>query len=657
MLNKNQIRFPTRTSLKTLFYQHGFTLSSITIILLLLWISVAAPTFLIGEAQRAQHIEIYTGSSTFSTDAMSDDDDFSPLSKGKSMTSRKDIWLRIKVPETYFKTHQTITLFSTANTNLTEMDAYHVVDRKWQHISSCSSLKEDRECLSHHFKSFLNFQINSSPNQWIYLHLFKEDQILYHQFFFHPQHQYGEISESVMYMLAFLQGIFFLFFICGLIFSIPLRDPSLFCFGIFFLGLLVSSQFGRSTPISSNFNTNLISHGVVSMMYILLTLKTTLMISVFDLRNKLQWLFYVFVSMMMLSALLAVLIWIPQTEAIVVRLQLPLFSLNLSLICSLVFLILSKQLTASLDMCLAIFIGAFSTILWSLNRGGLVELSWITDLYSLIGEALGGLVLLALIFKQVKNIISERYMVQFRLQESRMAKSLLRALSHDLSNTTQVIISNSHLIEMHSAAGKPVDKFLARIVSSAEVQSKIIKHFKNNYVVRGSTQVQVKAVPVLQSLNQALDVYAESIANKSIQVQINCNDPNLHVLAEASILTFQVFANILGNAVKYSPTKGIIHIAVDITSPKVVTVSFKDQGGGIKPEILEKIFDERLKISPFERTEEGTGLGLLIVQDFIKSFSGEVEVQNYSQPLNPEGTIVRVHLKKANAPAQSSNFA
>ncbi len=109
----------------------------------------------------------------------------------------------------------------------------------------------------------------------------------------------------------------------------------------------------------------------------------------------------------------------------------------------------------------------------------------------------------------------------------------------------------------------------------------------------------------------------------------------LEVLADGARLQ-QVIINLVDNAAHNSPE--VSEIVVEVCAPenRMLRVRVTDQGRGIEPENLRRLFE------PFFTTRKGgTGLGLCIVQRVVKDHGGEVELRN-NEP--PPGCTVEVRL-------------
>jgi signal transduction histidine kinase len=94
----------------------------------------------------------------------------------------------------------------------------------------------------------------------------------------------------------------------------------------------------------------------------------------------------------------------------------------------------------------------------------------------------------------------------------------------------------------------------------------------------------------------------------------------------SSVWVDRALANLVANAVKYSPDDAPVDVVVS-TDAGIVSVSVTDRGPGISMESQERIFErfERLEES---RKQTGTGLGLYITRRLARAMGGDVEVSS-----------------------------
>ncbi len=106
--------------------------------------------------------------------------------------------------------------------------------------------------------------------------------------------------------------------------------------------------------------------------------------------------------------------------------------------------------------------------------------------------------------------------------------------------------------------------------------------------------------------------------------------PDLPLIMGDSQGMEELFTNLLSNAINYSPDGGEVRISAVITG-EYLQVSVSDNGIGIDPEEISKIFDRFYRIKhPRTREVRGTGLGLSIVKATIEAHRGQIRVE--SQP-------------------------
>ena len=90
--------------------------------------------------------------------------------------------------------------------------------------------------------------------------------------------------------------------------------------------------------------------------------------------------------------------------------------------------------------------------------------------------------------------------------------------------------------------------------------------------------------------------------------------------------TAQLLANLVSNAVKYTPADGEIEIVV-LESPRGVTLQVRDHGPGIPPDKLHRLFLPFSRLEN-ETLEDGAGLGLYICQAIVCAHGGRIRVES-----------------------------
>lgn len=127
-------------------------------------------------------------------------------------------------------------------------------------------------------------------------------------------------------------------------------------------------------------------------------------------------------------------------------------------------------------------------------------------------------------------------------------------------------------------------------------------------------------------------------STKNIQVHLELAVP-IQVTADRDQLD-QVWMNLLGNSIKFTPAGGHIHISTNQLENEIL-ITITDTGIGIAPEQLDYVFDRFYKTDlSRNRSISGNGLGLAIVKKIVMLHHGTVEMKSQEG----EGTTVLVHL-------------
>ncbi len=152
----------------------------------------------------------------------------------------------------------------------------------------------------------------------------------------------------------------------------------------------------------------------------------------------------------------------------------------------------------------------------------------------------------------------------------------------------------------------------------------------------GAMKLETGPVPVEPLARQVMELYGDVAAEKEIGMTLNVSSA-LMLIADRNRM-LQVLANLLDNALKYTPRGGSVSIAGDRVAGQVV-LTVTDTGIGIPVEELPKIWD-RLFRGDKSRSERGLGLGLSLVKAIVTAHHGAVEAENSL----PHGTRFTVSL-------------
>jgi len=138
----------------------------------------------------------------------------------------------------------------------------------------------------------------------------------------------------------------------------------------------------------------------------------------------------------------------------------------------------------------------------------------------------------------------------------------------------------------------------------------------------GTLQLHREPVALADVVARAVDLYREVADAKGVTLEADASS-DVVVVADRTRLE-QVAANLIDNAVKYTPPGGRVNVEVHRAEDTAI-LRVRDTGPGIPPDELPRIFD-RLFRGDTSRAERGLGLGLSLVKAIVEAHGGTVDV-------------------------------
>jgi signal transduction histidine kinase len=159
----------------------------------------------------------------------------------------------------------------------------------------------------------------------------------------------------------------------------------------------------------------------------------------------------------------------------------------------------------------------------------------------------------------------------------------------------------------------------------------------------GTMRLQIEEVSLRGLIAEVVDLYEEVAEDKGVTVRVTPGEDvppsDITVSADRDRLR-QVLANLLDNALKYTPAGGQVTITPERRNDEAAVV-VRDTGVGITPEDLPRIW-ERLYRGDRSRAERGLGLGLSLVRAYVRAHGGRVSAES----IPGQGSTFTVILKR-----------
>jgi signal transduction histidine kinase len=210
-----------------------------------------------------------------------------------------------------------------------------------------------------------------------------------------------------------------------------------------------------------------------------------------------------------------------------------------------------------------------------------------------------------------------------------------RGLAHDLKNRITPV--SSFLI--HTDGHYPSSSPEAEVHSAARRSVKIMTDY-----VREALFFSERLAPHFEPVDLTIlfrtvsEITAARAANRGIQLAFNV-EPQLSLTADAVLLQ-RVFSNLVNNAIDASSHDQTVVVSASLLSSGKIRFQVKDEGCGIAPENLARIFDPYFTTKEFGDDVRGFGLGLTICQKIVQLHDGVIRVESQLQ----HGTTISVDL-------------
>jgi len=235
---------------------------------------------------------------------------------------------------------------------------------------------------------------------------------------------------------------------------------------------------------------------------------------------------------------------------------------------------------------------------------------------------------------------------QYQAEEAiRLRDQFLAMLGHELRNPLGAIVV---AVEILNRIGGPQGEKQRGVI---ERQSRHLARLVDDLldvarVTSGKVVLQRAPLDLDDLLRRCLQAVESSARAKSIHVSLSPSREPVTVEADPLRLE-QVFNNLLVNAIKYSPARSNVQVSSHEEGEKVV-VRVSDEGVGIAPELIDRIFDMFVQAeSSLDRSQGGMGIGLTLVKSLVELHGGSVAVRSEGRG---QGSEFVVSLPRARKP-------
>ncbi len=225
--------------------------------------------------------------------------------------------------------------------------------------------------------------------------------------------------------------------------------------------------------------------------------------------------------------------------------------------------------------------------------------------------------------------------LNYELKSLNLSKDkFISVISHDLRNPLTALLASSENLSGSIEKLRP-DQIKALSAIIYRTSKKILNQL--NELVdwakqqREKTNFNPRRLHLLKGVNESLDLLRNNAVQKRIKFERDI-DESLYVNVDA-LMFRSIIQNLVSNAIKFTPYQGKAVRVYARAVENMVEISIQDFGVGMSQKTSETLFDNG-KADSREGTEQekGSGLGLLLVKDFVSQHNGIIRVE--SEPGN-----------------------
>ena len=220
-----------------------------------------------------------------------------------------------------------------------------------------------------------------------------------------------------------------------------------------------------------------------------------------------------------------------------------------------------------------------------------------------------------------------------------VAKSrFLANMSHEIRTPMNGVIGATELA-LAETVSPEVEHYLHIVQNSSYALLGIINDILDfSKIEAGQLELKERLFRLDEMFDRVMDVFLNQAASKGVELLVDIDKDTPRLLRGDSLRLQQILTNLVGNAIKFTSSDGIILVSVrEATSTDEgldtdqVTLAFavKDTGAGISPDYLPSLFEPFTQgDSSSTRKYEGTGLGLSICKKFVTMMHGTIRVDS-----------------------------
>lgn len=251
---------------------------------------------------------------------------------------------------------------------------------------------------------------------------------------------------------------------------------------------------------------------------------------------------------------------------------------------------------------------------------------------------------------ELRLMLAEMQQLTLKAEQANRAKSsFLAGMSHELRTPLNAIIGFSELLTLPSYENseKQTQEYQEIILKSGRHLLTLINDILDlSKIEEGKLDINIAEWDVNKTISEACETIQLAAADKNILIKVVSEE---HLIATDGRFLKQILINVLSNSIKFSNSNSEITITTKSTDDRL-SIVIEDEGIGMTDEeVLNATEPFYQAEDTYNRTTEGSGLGLALVKRFVEFIGGDLTITS----VKDHGTVVAIEVPNLTKDEQS----
>lgn len=284
------------------------------------------------------------------------------------------------------------------------------------------------------------------------------------------------------------------------------------------------------------------------------------------------------------------------------------------------------------------FVGVLLILLFSRIFIAISLINRVVDLFTFLVTTVFGILLIRSVLKEVEQreqlqvLTTELEAANVELKKLDQTKSeFISIASHQLRAPLTVIKGYISLIRegSYGKIAAIIEDALSKVAFSTEQLVKLVSDMLNlSRMESGKIRYEFKPTDFVSIVTRVIEEFKSTVEKKGLTLEFINELDGIFTLSLDPDKMREVVVNLVDNGIKYTP-KGTITVRLEKTSQNSVRLSVRDEGIGIKPEDMGRLFTKFVRTEDARRTDpNGTGIGLYFLKRVVEDHGGKAGVES-----------------------------